>query len=99
MRKLTTNDVKVAIANTVKSIRMSAKAGKLSIDEKTHALNRLEFPDDICGHCGEVITDKDLAGLLAERLAMQGFILYHDEDAAREYLSQGLARVEGFLRE
>jgi len=99
MRKLSTNDVRVAVANTVKSIRMSAKAGKLSTDEKTHSLNRLEYQDDICGNCGEVINDEDLAGLLAERLAMQGFVLYHDEDAAREYLSQGLARVEGFLRE
>jgi hypothetical protein len=99
VRKLTTNDVKVAIANTVKSIRMSAAGGKLASRPGTHAINRLEYQDDICGNCGEVLHDEDLASLLAERLAMQGFVLYHDEDAAREYLSQGLARVEGFLRE
>lgn len=94
MRKLTNDDLKARLAATLESISHDRDRGKLSDDPATHPIKRISTEGlDPC----RLLTAEDLSSLLAERMAMQGFVVYFDEALAREALTQALTRAEGIL--
>ncbi|WIC89678.1 hypothetical protein SEA_MASELOP_56 [Rhodococcus phage Maselop] len=94
MRKLTSDDLKARLSATLDSISTDKDRGKLSDDPKTHPIKRVS-PGGL--ELNRMLTADDLASLLAERMAMQGFVVYFDEALAREALTQALTRAEGIL--
>lgn len=96
MRKVDGKELKERLATTLESIGNDADSGRLTSDPQAHPLYRLEREPS--PEPGDLHTD-DLCSLLVERLTIQGFVVYHDEQAAREHLAKGLSRLGGMLDE
>ncbi|WNM69958.1 hypothetical protein SEA_GUYFAGIERI_55 [Rhodococcus phage GuyFagieri] len=94
MRKLTNDDFKARLSATLESINADRDRGKLSDDPATHPIKRVS-PGGM--EVNRLLTADDMASLIAERMAMQGFVVYFDEALAREALTQALTRAEGIL--
>lgn len=94
------------ISETLKSIEIDLKAGRLDADEKTHAFHRITESD--LDHY-EAVTDTwsqadigemstlSLGNLLVARLKAQGYLIYFDEKVIAETLEKARARLGGFL--
>ncbi|WNY15167.1 hypothetical protein SEA_MACGULLY_63 [Rhodococcus phage MacGully] len=95
MRKVEGQELKERLATTLESIGNDADAGKLSADPQAHPFFKVdELPDP---EVGQMLSTDDLCSLLAERMSVQGFVVYHDEAVAREHLAKGLSRLGGML--
>lgn len=99
MRKLTEGDVADRLIQTYGAVqrdisrgtRLKTKAQQADIPD-THRLDDgLEGAYDI--------PEENIARMVSARLAMQGFVCYHDENVARDNISKGLARLEGLISE
>lgn len=93
------------ISETLKSISIDLRKGRLDADEKTHGFHKITAADD--AHCAKVaqtrelvstdLSTESLGDLLIARLKAQGYLIYFDEKVIAETLEKARARLGGFL--
>jgi hypothetical protein len=93
MQRITDELFEDRLIETYKSIVTDGKEGKLREGEDVHPVRRLKDRPD----AKDGISDADLMRLIAARLKMQGYVMYHDEALARAQFAEGLARLERIL--
>lgn len=94
MRRVSDEIATTQIRETLVSIANDAKAGKLKAGENVHPFYRVGRNS----LDGGGLESQDEASLLQARLAAQGYVLFFDEELARQVLDQAMSRLGGLLR-
>ena len=94
MRRVSDEIAIQQIRETLISIADDKAKGKLKVGEDVHPFHRVSV--DV--HASEQLPTDDVASLLQARLAAQGYVLFFDEELARQVLDQAMARLGGLLR-
>lgn len=88
------------IHNTIESIQDSNCRNELKTEEGTHPFFLLKSKDDLQdlgGMGGDLVVGESLAELLFERLATQGYVIYFDENKAKQMWEDAKARLATLL--
>ncbi|AXH49789.1 hypothetical protein KNU02_gp63 [Gordonia phage Pleakley] len=90
MKRLDPAEVADRLSTTIASIANDYEEGKLSVGKNVHPVKRLD--DDWDPEQG--ISNENMMRLLAERLEMQGILVYFSPEVVRENIISAVDRVK-----